>query len=77
MKASTSPNLLQPNAATEFCDHSQNPGLISRINLMPRRLPRRHHAKKETTMSLKWIAASLAMGTWIYVANCLCQASTV
>jgi hypothetical protein len=29
--------------------------------------------RKETTMSLKWIAASLAMGTWTYVANCLCQ----
>lgn len=33
--------------------------------------------RRETTMSLKWIAASLAMGTWTYVANCLCQASTV
>jgi hypothetical protein len=30
--------------------------------------------RRETTMSLKWIAASLAMGTWTYVANCLCQA---
>ena len=30
--------------------------------------------RKETTMSLKWIAASLAMGTWTYVANCPCQA---
>jgi len=30
--------------------------------------------RKEMTMSLKWIAASLAMGTWTYVANCLCQA---
>jgi len=29
--------------------------------------------RRETTMSLKWIAASLAMGTWTYVANCLCQ----
>jgi REP element-mobilizing transposase RayT len=29
--------------------------------------------RKDTTMSLKWIAASLAMGTWTYVANCLCQ----
>ena len=29
--------------------------------------------RSETTMSLKWIAASLVMGTWTSVANCLCQ----
>jgi len=29
--------------------------------------------RKETTMSLRWIASSLAMGTWTYVANRLCQ----
>jgi hypothetical protein len=25
--------------------------------------------RRETTMSLKWIAACLAMGTWTYLAN--------
>jgi hypothetical protein len=27
--------------------------------------------RQETTMSLKWIAARLQMGTWTYVANLL------
>jgi hypothetical protein len=29
--------------------------------------------RQETTMSLKWIAQRLQMGTWTYVSNCLVQ----
>ena len=29
--------------------------------------------RQQTTMSLKWIARRLKMGTWTYVSNCLVQ----
>ena len=29
--------------------------------------------RRETTMTLRWIAHQLQMGTWTYVANCLAQ----
>ena len=29
--------------------------------------------RRETTMTLRWIARRLQMGTWTYVANCLAQ----
>ena len=29
--------------------------------------------RRETTMTLRWIAHRLQMGTWTYVANCLAQ----
>jgi hypothetical protein len=32
--------------------------------------------RHETTMSLKWIARRLKMGTWTYVSNCLVQQRT-
>ena len=30
-----------------------------------------------TTMSLKWIAQELRMGSWTYVANLLCQTKSL
>ena len=33
--------------------------------------------RRETTMSLKWIAQELRMGSWTYVANLLCQTKSL
>ena len=36
------------------------------------KLPRKHSGlRRETTMSLKWIAEELRMGSWTYVSNLL------
>jgi hypothetical protein len=39
----------------------------------PRKVAITWRLRQETTMSLKWIAQRLQMGTWTYVSNCLVQ----
>jgi len=57
----------------------EEPGRLGWQEEAPRACPKGHPAKvalarrlrKETTMSLKWIAARLDMGRWTYMSNLL------
>ena len=47
--------------------------LIERRKGDPEKVKIAARLRKETTMTLKWVAQRLRMGTWTYVSNCLSE----
>src|SRR6266481_9052070 len=47
--------------------------LVERRKADPQKLKIAWRLRQETTMTLKWIALDLHMGSWTYLSNCLVQ----
>ncbi|HWW01194.1 MAG TPA: hypothetical protein VNZ64_15975 [Candidatus Acidoferrum sp.] len=53
--------------------HWSEAGLARRRMGDPEKVKMAWRLRQESTMTLKWIAQRLEMGTWTYVSNCLVQ----
>jgi len=47
--------------------------LVERRKADPEKLKIAWRLRQETTMTLRWIALNLHMGSWTYLSNCLSQ----